>query len=129
VPRVLCFAHWRGEGITLNSDLLQGFYLDDLLIEPLKGQVTDRAGSRHLPPKAVEVLLCLAATPGELVAREELLDKVWGQGLGSQEALVGSGSPTHGISPDIAMKPGAHIHPSPTYHASSSKWLRMTLKV
>jgi len=71
----------------VNSDLLQGFYLGDLLVEPLKGQVTGRAGSHHLPPKAVEVLLCLASTPGELVARETLLDDVWGVGNGSQEAL------------------------------------------
>ncbi|MDH5262717.1 MAG: winged helix-turn-helix domain-containing protein, partial [Gammaproteobacteria bacterium] len=71
----------------MDSDLLKGFYLGELLIEPLKGQVTGRAGSRHLPPKAVEVLLCLAESPGELVTREKLLDAVWGQGQGSQEAL------------------------------------------
>ncbi len=71
----------------MKSDLLQGFYLGDLLVEPLKGRVTGRAGSQHLPPKAVEVLLCLASTPGDLVAREVLLDDVWGVGNGSQEAL------------------------------------------
>ena len=74
-------------GRSLKSDLLQGFYLGSLLIEPLKGQVTGRAGSRHLPPKAVEVLLCLAGKPGDLVTREELLNAVWGSGHGSQEAL------------------------------------------
>lgn len=71
----------------MNSDLWQGFYLGDLLIEPLNGQVTGRAGTRHLPPKAIEVLLELAASPGELVTRDTLLNKVWGHGLGSQEAL------------------------------------------
>ena len=71
----------------MNSDLLQGFYLGDLLVEPLKGQVTGQAGTRHLPPKAVEVLLCLASEPGELVTREDLLDDVWGVGNGSQETL------------------------------------------
>jgi len=71
----------------LNSDLLQGFYLGELLIEPLKGQVTGRAGSRHLPPKAVEVLLLLAESPCKLVTRETLLNRVWGRGHGSQEAL------------------------------------------
>jgi len=71
----------------VNSDLLQGFYLGGLLVEPLKGQVSGGAGTQHLPPKAVEVLLCLAATPGELVTRELLLDDVWGVGNGSQEAL------------------------------------------
>jgi len=71
----------------LNADLLQGFYLGDFLVEPLKGQVRGRAGSSHLPPKAVEVLLCLARTPGQLVTRETLLSTVWGSGKGSPEAL------------------------------------------
>ena len=71
----------------MKSELLQGFYLGDLLIEPLRGRVTGRAGSQHLTPKSVEVLLCLALEPGELVTREHLLDEVWGIGHGSQEAL------------------------------------------
>lgn len=71
----------------MNSELLQGFYLGDLLVEPLKGQVTGSDGSRHLASKAVEVLLCLAASPGQLVSREVLLNTVWGVGRGSQEAL------------------------------------------
>jgi len=71
----------------LNADLLQGFYLSDLLVEPAKGRVTGREGSERLASKAVEVLLCLAAHPGELVTREELLEKVWGKDGGSREAL------------------------------------------
>jgi tetratricopeptide (TPR) repeat protein/DNA-binding winged helix-turn-helix (wHTH) protein len=72
----------------LNSELLQGFTLDDWLVEPLKGQVTGAAGSKqHLPPKSVEVLLCLAKQPNKLVTREELLTSVWGSGHGSQESL------------------------------------------
>ncbi len=71
----------------MDSELLQGFYLGDILVEPLKGQVTGRAGERHLPPKAVEVLLCLASDPGELVTRNKLLTTVWGTDKGSQEAL------------------------------------------
>jgi DNA-binding winged helix-turn-helix (wHTH) protein len=71
----------------LSEDLLQGFYLGDLFVEPLKGQVTGRAGSRHLPPKAVEVLLCLARASGDLVTRETLLEKAWGSDQGSPEAL------------------------------------------
>ena len=71
----------------MNADLLQGFYLSDLLIEPAKGRVTGREGSERLASKAVEVLLCLAAQPGELVTREELLERVWGKDAGNQEAL------------------------------------------
>jgi DNA-binding winged helix-turn-helix (wHTH) protein len=71
----------------LNAGLLQGFYLGELLVEPLKGRVSGREGSRHLPSKATEVLLCLARAPGELVARETLLRTVWGAGQGSPEVL------------------------------------------
>ena len=71
----------------MSADHLHGFYLNNLFVEPLKGQVTGKDGSRHLPPKAVEVLLCLARAPGDLVTRDTLLGEVWGDGNGSQEAL------------------------------------------
>ncbi len=69
------------------SEILKGFYLHDLLVEPLKGQVTGRSGSAHLTPKAMEVLRCLAEAPGEIVTREHLLAEVWGEGHGSPESL------------------------------------------
>jgi tetratricopeptide (TPR) repeat protein/TolB-like protein/DNA-binding winged helix-turn-helix (wHTH) protein len=71
----------------VNADLLQGFYLGDLLVDPVKGHVTGRDGSVHLPPKAMETLLVLASNHGSLVTREELIDEVWGKDHGSQEAL------------------------------------------
>ena len=71
----------------MNADLLQGFYLGDLLVEPPKGRITSREGIVHLPPKAIEVLLCLASKPGELVTRHDLLDATWGSDQGSTEAL------------------------------------------
>jgi len=71
----------------VNADLLQGFYLGDLLVEPLRGRVTGPSASAHLPPKAMEVLLSLAATPGELVTRDTLIEEVWGTEQGSPEAL------------------------------------------
>ena len=71
----------------MTTEILQGFYLGDLLVEPLNGTVTGRAGSVHLPPKAVEVLLCLASNPGEVISRDTLLTTAWNRGTGSQEAL------------------------------------------
>ena len=49
--------------------------------------MTGKGVTTHLPPKAAEVLLCLASSPGELVTREALLEQVWGAGHGSSEAL------------------------------------------
>lgn len=71
----------------MNANLLQGFYLGDTLVEPLTGKVTGREGSAHLSPKAVEVLLCLASSPGALVTRDELIHEVWGDDHGSDESL------------------------------------------
>jgi TolB-like protein/tetratricopeptide (TPR) repeat protein/DNA-binding winged helix-turn-helix (wHTH) protein len=85
----------------VNADLLQGFYLDDILVEPTTGQVKSPAGSKHLPPKAAEVLLSLASRPGELVTRETLLEEVWGAGRGTAEAL------SHAVS-DIRQALGDH---------------------
>ena len=71
----------------MDSDLLHGFYLDNVLVEPLKGQVLRDGEPVHLPPKAMEVLLNLASRPTRLVTREALLERVWGAGQGSPEAL------------------------------------------
>jgi Flp pilus assembly protein TadD/TolB-like protein/DNA-binding winged helix-turn-helix (wHTH) protein len=71
----------------LNADLLHGFYLGDLFVEPLKGQVTSQVGLRHLPPKAAEVLVCLARQSGEIVTHDSLLECAWAPGQGSHEAL------------------------------------------
>ncbi|MCZ6561197.1 MAG: winged helix-turn-helix domain-containing protein, partial [Gammaproteobacteria bacterium] len=71
----------------MRNALLHGFYLGDVLVEPLKGCVTGQGPTRHLPSKASEVLLHLASRSGELHTRQELLDSVWGEGHGSDEAL------------------------------------------
>ena len=71
----------------MNSDLRHGFYLGDLLVEPLKGEITGQIRSVHLPPKAMEVLLCLAERPGEVVTRDELIEWVWMAHQGNPDAL------------------------------------------
>lgn len=72
----------------MNADLQQGFYLEDLLVEPARGRVTGRQGSENLAPKATEVLLCLARRAGDIVTPEELLDCAWGEHRGSREELA-----------------------------------------
>jgi len=71
----------------LKPELLQGFCLGDLLIEPLKRQVTGRGFSVQLTSKASEVLLQLARAPSSLVTVPFLLEKVWGEGHGTPEEL------------------------------------------
>lgn len=71
----------------MRHQLLKGFYLRDLRIEPASGNVSSPDGNTHLQPKALEILLCLAEQPFTVVERDELLRIVWGEGQGSQEAL------------------------------------------
>lgn len=71
----------------MDNELLDGFYLRDIRIEPLTGTVRKPDGDAHLPSRSVEVLLCLAKNPRRLVSREELLARVWGDTGQSSEAL------------------------------------------
>ncbi len=72
----------------MDPDLLHGFYLKNLLVEPLKGQVVRNGKPIHLPPKAMEVLLSRSASnPTRLVTRESILERVWGDGQRSQDVL------------------------------------------
>jgi DNA-binding response OmpR family regulator len=46
-------------------------------IEPRAQQVEGTEGGTRLTPKAKQVLCCLAALPGHVGTKEELLDTVW----------------------------------------------------
>jgi glutamate-5-semialdehyde dehydrogenase len=61
----------------VNSDLLHGFYLGDLLIDPVKGHVTGSFGRVHLQPKAMETLLVHQSIANEILADlfKQYLDK------------------------------------------------------
>lgn len=76
----------------MDNHLLDGFVLDGIIVEPLSGQYAGPTRTGHLGPRAVEVLLCLARNSRHLVTRDELLERVWGDGQGSADAL------THAIS-------------------------------
>ena len=71
----------------MNTELLRGFYLGEFFVDPVRGQVVGKGAATHLPPKAAEVLLCLAGKPGEVLPRDVLIEKVWGLGHGSSESL------------------------------------------
>lgn len=89
----------------VQDQLIQGFYLDDLLVEPLTGNVCGPGVSGHLPSKAVEVLQFLASNAGALVSRDILLSEVWGEGSGSHEAL------SHAVSEIRHTLGDHHDHP------------------
>ena len=75
------------------SHFSRGFRLGPWQVEPPRGTITAPDGeTRHLEPKVMEVLAVLAGTPGELVTRDCLIDKVWGGKPGADQLL------THAIS-------------------------------
>jgi TolB-like protein/DNA-binding winged helix-turn-helix (wHTH) protein len=90
----------------MNAEYLHGFYLGDLLVEPLKRRVTGKNGSQHLPPKAAEVLVCLAQRAGAVVDHDVLLEEVWGKGQGTREAL------SHAVSEIRQALDDHHDHPA-----------------
>ncbi|MDX1404777.1 MAG: tetratricopeptide repeat protein [Woeseiaceae bacterium] len=71
----------------MNTDLLQGFYLRDLLVVPLKREISGGADAARLTAESMEVLLCLASHPGDLVTRDTLIHSVWGDTHGTQKDL------------------------------------------
>ncbi len=65
--------------------------IGDWLLEPELNQVSGPAGTVHLEPRTAAVLVELAARPGEVRSRDDLLQAVWG------DAFVGEAVLTHSI--------------------------------
>lgn len=61
------------------TDTIRGqvFYVADWLVEPLLHQVSRGDVQERLPPKFIQVLQVLAQDAGQVVTREQLLDRVW----------------------------------------------------
>ena len=90
----------------VSSELLHGYYLNDVLVEPAHGRVLRGTESLHLTPKASEVLFCLAKHAGDVVSRKRLLESVWGRGNGSDEAL------NHAVGEIRRVLEDHHDHPT-----------------
>lgn len=70
-------------------DTPKSFLLGPWKIEPLKGSMTGPNGeSEHLEPKVMDVLVCLSLHANDVVARERLLDAVWGGSVAADEQLT-----------------------------------------
>ncbi|APV49676.1 hypothetical protein BWI17_08285 [Betaproteobacteria bacterium GR16-43] len=63
------------------------FRLGDLEVHPASGEVRGRRGPERLRPLLVDILLRLAAVPGEVVRRETLLEEVWPRRMVNDEVL------------------------------------------
>jgi TolB-like protein/DNA-binding winged helix-turn-helix (wHTH) protein len=64
------------------------FRLGEWLVSPGSGEITDGRSVLRVEPKAMDVLVCLAARPGEVVSREELERNVWHGALVGYDAVT-----------------------------------------
>lgn len=69
------------------------------------GEVTGEKGTRHLPPKVMDVLACLASQPGKVLTHEDLLSAVWNDPNHSHEVLARSISEIRAAFGDRADSP------------------------
>ena len=56
---------------------VENLKIGEFVINPSRGVLTGAEGEVALEPKVVDVLLTLAAKPGEVVSRDELVEAVW----------------------------------------------------
>lgn len=70
------------------SGLTQGFRLGEWLVYPLSGVIIRNGHSQHVEPKVMNVLLCLAMSPGKVVTRDELINCVWSDVVVTDDALT-----------------------------------------
>jgi len=64
------------------------FRLHQWLIQPGLNRISGADGPVQIEPRVMAVLLALAAKPGELVTRLDLLDQVWGDAVVGEEILT-----------------------------------------
>ncbi|HET7202723.1 MAG TPA: tetratricopeptide repeat protein [Steroidobacteraceae bacterium] len=77
------------QGRTVIDDLPKSpFSIGEWQVQPLRDVIIGAHGSVHLEPRCMEVLRCLAARPGHVVERKEIIDHVWAGSPAADEALT-----------------------------------------
>jgi DNA-binding winged helix-turn-helix (wHTH) protein/tetratricopeptide (TPR) repeat protein len=70
------------------QELLAGFQLGDCRIEPRTNRIVRGDAEVHLEPRVMDVLVCLAEHAGEVVSRETLNQRVWGNLVVTDQAVT-----------------------------------------
>jgi DNA-binding winged helix-turn-helix (wHTH) protein/TolB-like protein/Flp pilus assembly protein TadD len=71
---------------------LQEFRVGDWLVQPSLNRLARGDQVAPLQPRFMDLLVCLANTPGKVVSKEEILDEVWGK------EFVSEGTLTHAVA-------------------------------
>lgn len=64
------------------------FRLGPWLIQPDLNAISDPERSRHLEPKVMQVLVCLAEQPGRVFSKEQLIKAIWPDTFVSEDVLL-----------------------------------------
>lgn len=70
------------------DDLQAGFRIGEYLIEPRQNRIVRGDAEVHLEPRVMDVLVCLAESAGEVVSRETLNQRVWGNVVVTDQAVT-----------------------------------------
>jgi len=84
---------------------MQPFSVGAWRVNPDLGVLTRGESHKRLQPKVMEVLSCLVERSGDLVTREELLSRVWGERAVSDEPLTRCIAELRSAFEDSARKP------------------------
>ena len=68
--------------------LTHGFQLEGLLVAPLTGELSGPGGIVRLDPKVMDVLVLMATQPRQVMLREELVHKLWGHAVVTDDAVT-----------------------------------------
>ena len=66
----------------------QDFQLGPWLVRPSLNSISRNGNHLRLEPKAMEVLVCLAQSGGNVVSKEKLIGEVWSDTFVSDDALI-----------------------------------------
>ncbi|MDX2042610.1 MAG: winged helix-turn-helix domain-containing protein [Acidobacteriota bacterium] len=87
---------------TNGSNGTKDFRLAECLVQPQLNRVTREGETTQIEPKMMRVLVCLAERAEQVVTREELLEKVWGDVYVSEQVLSRSISELRKVLADDA---------------------------
>lgn len=89
----------------MRDDVHYEFRIGSYTVDAKAGEVAGNGISHHLPPKAMDVLVCLASQAGNVLTHEELLDAVWGDPGHGHDVLSHSVSEIRAVLGDSADDP------------------------
>jgi Tol biopolymer transport system component/DNA-binding winged helix-turn-helix (wHTH) protein len=84
---------------------MKPFRVGEWVVHPSLHRLEGQDRTIQIEPKLMDVLLCLAARPGEVVSRRDLLDQIWDDVIVGEEALTRAVSELRRVLGDDTQSP------------------------